>query len=111
LFRGVVARRGGPSETRKNETMKILPRHETFDTWEEAFDACRERNRPIVVRCDEDGKTEVSKIYPSGHSRVVYLCDGILPCDAVLISGPSETEEQYNAVCGNESAMGSTVRD
>lgn len=37
---------------------------ETFDTWPEAFDACREANRPLVVCVDG----EVAKIFPSGHS-------------------------------------------
>ncbi len=34
--------------------------------WPEAFDACRERNRPLVVQ-DSDGSIE--RIYPSGVSK------------------------------------------
>ncbi len=40
---------------------------EYFDTWWEAFDVCRERNRPIVA--DVNGLQE--KIFPSGHSELI----------------------------------------
>ena len=33
-----------------------------FDSWPEAFDTCRERNRPIHVAV----KGKIQKIYPSG---------------------------------------------
>ncbi len=33
-----------------------------FDTWEEAFNYCREADHPVVVRVDG----ETAKIYPSG---------------------------------------------
>lgn len=59
--------------------MKTLPKHMLFDTWCEAFDACRDYGAPITVRCDEDGVTEISKIFPSGRGEVIYRADCILP--------------------------------
>ena len=35
-----------------------------FETWELAFDTCRERNTPMVATVDN----ETLKIFPSGHS-------------------------------------------
>lgn len=35
---------------------------ESFDTWSEAYDTCRERNRPLVVLVDD----VTNKIFPSG---------------------------------------------
>lgn len=35
-----------------------------FETWPDAFDFCRDADRPIVVSVGG----EVRKIYPSGHS-------------------------------------------
>jgi hypothetical protein len=58
---------------------KKFPKHETFDYWWEAFDVCRERDRPLVVRCDEDGVTEFAKIYPSGHAKTLHLCSDVIP--------------------------------
>lgn len=40
---------------------------EEFDTWELAFDACREEDYPIVVRVDG----EIRKIFPSGSSQTI----------------------------------------
>ncbi len=34
--------------------------------WNEAFDVCRERNRPLVIE-DKDGKRTL--IFPSGHEK------------------------------------------
>lgn len=35
-----------------------------FSTWSDAYDHCREANRPVVVTVGG----ECRKIYPSGHS-------------------------------------------
>ena len=59
-------------EFNHGETMFKKPSDcEVFDTWSEAFDACRERDRPIVVECSEDRIGEVAKIYPSGSSKTI----------------------------------------
>jgi len=42
--------------------------NEQYDTWQEAFDACRERDAPLKVRV----KDEVGKIYPSGSAIGVH---------------------------------------
>jgi len=42
---------------------------EQYATWEEAFDACREANRPLVVRVDG----EIAKIFPSGSCRTISV--------------------------------------
>jgi hypothetical protein len=39
---------------------------EHFNTWEEAYDSCRERNVPMSVHVSAGGKHERAKIYPSG---------------------------------------------
>ena len=37
--------------------------------WNEAFDVCRERDKPQVVR---DPTGQRTKIYPSGSDRILY---------------------------------------
>ncbi len=59
--------------------MKTLPKHMLFNTWSEAFDYCRDYGAPVTVRCDEDGVTEISKIFPSGRGEVIHIADRILP--------------------------------
>lgn len=40
--------------------------------WAEAFDVCRERNRPLVVYVQEkDDPAEVAKIFPSGRCETI----------------------------------------
>jgi len=46
--------------------------NETFIDWSDAFDTCRERNRPINATVDG----ETCKIYPSGRS--VNLKTGVV---------------------------------
>lgn len=38
---------------------------ETFDNFQSAFDYCRERGNPVIVKIDGDGKF---KLYPSGKA-------------------------------------------
>ena len=46
---------------------------EEFDTWPEAFDCCRERNRPLDV-CVPDGPDyEYARIFPSGHCKTLLV--------------------------------------
>jgi hypothetical protein len=40
---------------------------EVFATWEEAFDTCRERDRPLRVYVDG----EIAKIFPSGSYKKI----------------------------------------
>ena len=47
----------------ENETVSVIE----FPTWPDAFDYCREANRPVVFRIGG----EVWKIYPSGHYQKV----------------------------------------
>lgn len=42
-----------------------------FEDWSEAYDLCREVNRPIVATVTENGITETCKIYPSGSCKVL----------------------------------------
>lgn len=49
-------------------------KYEKFNDWPEAFDTCRERNRPVAaaVAVDDQGlgpMVEVSTVFPSGHSK------------------------------------------
>ena len=46
----------------RRSTMRVVKQ---FDSMEEAFQTCRELNRPILA--EVDGK--VSKIFPSGHAK------------------------------------------
>ncbi len=48
-----------------------------YDSWEEAFDSCREGDAPEVVRVDG----EVAKIFPSGTCKILSRPD---PLDAAL---------------------------
>lgn len=47
-----------------------MSEYERFDSWEEAFDTCRERDRPLTITVwdneDERGWVD-AKIFPSGH--------------------------------------------
>lgn len=43
--------------------MRNKPEH--FDTWSEAYDACRERDQPLLVEVEG----VVGTVYPSGHFR------------------------------------------
>ena len=38
-----------------------------FNTWEEAFDYCRERNCPVIIKVDG----ETAKIFPSGAAKTL----------------------------------------
>lgn len=40
-----------------------------FDTWQEAFNYCREGNAPVVVRVEG----ETAKIFPSGHCKTLQV--------------------------------------
>ena len=42
---------------------------EKFETWEAAFDSCREGDAPMVVEVKGEG--EITKIYPSGSCKTV----------------------------------------
>ena len=44
---------------------------EQYETWEQAFDACREANHPITVTVAEDTDDRVGKIFPSGYVQQV----------------------------------------
>ena len=50
---------------RTKHPRKLRRAAERFDSWEEAFNACRERNRPIKVVVG----TEMRTIFPSGHAK------------------------------------------
>lgn len=52
--------------------------YELFDEWSDAFDTCRERNRPITVKVGEE---PVEVIFPSGMSRRVVSADGVFECE------------------------------
>ena len=54
------------------ELTKRLYDAKRFDTWTEAFDACRERNRPIDVAVPTDLGMEYAEIFPSGHAKTLY---------------------------------------
>ncbi len=49
-----------------------------FDTWNEAFDHCREVNKPIVVQIGEESTGEEGEracyfqVFPSGKSKMLY---------------------------------------
>ena len=55
---------------------KLFDKAEIFYDWSEAFDVCRERNRPIIARVDsKDGgknKVEICKIFPSGAGQTLF---------------------------------------
>jgi len=45
-----------------------------FDTWQEAYDYCREADHPVKVRVG----LETAKIYPSGSWKTLFV--GQEPC-------------------------------
>ena len=47
---------------------------EKFFDWSEAYDACRERDKPIVatVKDEKTRESETMKIYPSGAGYTLY---------------------------------------
>ncbi len=42
-----------------------------FDTWETAYDYCREANHPVIVRVVNDVEDETAKIFPSGGCKTL----------------------------------------
>jgi hypothetical protein len=67
--------------SRNNGKLGGRPPHPArlFPTWEEAFAACREANKPLKVQVPIDGtQQEVARVYPSG--RAVHL--GYVPTQA-----------------------------
>ena len=53
---------------------RLVDTAEAFHDWPEAFDVCRERNRPIIANV----KLEICKIFPSGHGKTLYKGKAIL---------------------------------
>lgn len=45
---------------------------ERFDTWEEAYDCCREGDTPMVVRVGD----ETGKVFPSGSYQFISGIEG-----------------------------------
>ena len=56
--------------SRTRHSRKPTPTAERFASWEDAFAACRERNRPLRVAVDDDTRT----VFPSGASRPAHPC-------------------------------------
>ena len=44
---------------------------EQFNDWYEAFDCCRERNKPVIATVDDGNKIETCKVYPSGTCKLI----------------------------------------
>ena len=50
-----------------------MNRYEKFDDWSEAFDTCRERNKPLLVTVWDEGSDAYidAKIFPSGAVKEI----------------------------------------
>ena len=60
--------------------MSVVERSERLSSclpcreWSEAFDLCRERDRPVDVVVVESGIAEYATVFPSGHCRTMRRC-------------------------------------
>ena len=59
------------------DLQKLFNKAEIFYDWSEAYDVCRERNRPIIARVDsiderKNTSVEICKIFPSGAGKRLF---------------------------------------